>query len=206
MRQPRAVGFGTDDPGGPSGMRPARGHVADRGLVPTLVLLSALLGCGTVSFAYRQTASPPDLAPVLTVMDETFVVQLRNNTATSLYVDWATARFVDVVGQERPLRLVSEENVGSPNVPLDPDASIIYQLEPTHFYVLVDRRWARRTSLRHLITYEDAFAAAPEARRVVLRVGYCVGTPCASTEACCGAGGDRLLLEVPLDVVEEGSR
>jgi hypothetical protein len=166
------------------------------------VLLSALLGCGTASFTYRQTASPPDLSPILTVTDETFMLRLRNTTATPVYVDWTTARFVDVAGFECPLRLLSEDNVGSPNIPLDPDAAVVYELEPTHNYAPADRLWARRTSLRELITYPDAFTSAPPPKQVVLRVGYCIGSPCAATDTCCTAAPERKLLELSLQVTE----
>jgi hypothetical protein len=167
-----------------------------------LVLVAALPACGGTTFRYEQTASPGEVVPLVTVRDETFVVQLRNGTATPIYIDWSTARFVDVSGLERPLVLLSEHNVGNPDLPLDPGAMIIYQLSPAHFYIPPDRLWARRTSLRELITYPDQLAASAS-RQVTLRVGYCVGQPCAAPEACCAAPAARQTIEASLVVAPE---
>jgi hypothetical protein len=161
--------------------------------------------CGGPSYSYsRSSPAPTDLVPAVAVRDETFVMALTNGTTSPVYLDWSSARFVDVSGLERPLRLLSEENVGTPNVPLDPGAVLVYQLEPAQFYAPPDRRWARRSSLRELITYPDLYDAAPSPRQVTVRVGYCIGQPCPVSSTCCDSTIARQTLEVVLEVTPEG--
>ncbi len=176
---------------------------AARGMAVAAVLGGVIASCGGVSYAYRTaSATPAELHPMVAVRNETFVVQIKNGSPEPIFVDWSTARFVDVAGLERPLVLMSEDNVGSPDIPLDPGATVIYQLAPAHYYIPSDRMWARRTSLRELITYPDQFQAS-ESRQVTLRVAYCVGRPCTAAEECCSAPAGRQTIEASLAVAPE---
>lgn len=90
---------------------------------PACPLLCAAFVASRMGTTYSYRAAPPtvaDLQPAVEVRDETFILALKNTTTTPIYLDWSSARFVDVGNFERPLRLLSEDNVGMPDVPLDP--------------------------------------------------------------------------------------
>ncbi|MBN1606986.1 MAG: hypothetical protein JW940_10160 [Polyangiaceae bacterium] len=90
-------------------------HDRMRWPAPAVVLAAiASVGCAGTAFAYRPLSRlPPELRPTVAARGESFVLSLTNDGGAPVYLDWHSARFVDVSTVERPPVIRSEGNIGT---------------------------------------------------------------------------------------------